>query len=289
MKFVLSPVEPINHGFTNPYCIDVAECRKSNVLVCGQTGSGKSLLAKGIVSVIQPEFAIHVFDSAGVWRNSPLENRIVLESGEVNFCYFTDSTVIDMSRLRIDDQKALLERYSEWIWDMRIRSPPDKPLLIVLEESQNYIANLRSKLAQNLFRLLMSGRNLGTQNPDGSTNGVRVLMISPRLNNISAECRFLANQQYIGLANETNVLSKVKSLFGKDVAHTVQGLKVGEFIYSKPPNPPIKIIVPEYRNTRQPVTTYTRKSSQTTKADTGGIIANLIRIIILLAIVWVFI
>jgi len=236
----------VKHEFKNQYCIDLIECKKSNTLIVGQTGSGKTLLSMGIVDLLlRSGWEVHVFDSVGVWRKSPLKHRMILKSNRVNLCDFTDSTVVDMSRLRIDDQKALLEKYSEWIWNIRVDDPYsiNRPLMIVLEESQNYIKDLRSLMAQNIFRLLMSGRNLG----------IRILMISPRLNNVSAECRFLANQKYIGLSYETNVLAKIKSLFGKDVMNTCKSLRVGEFVYSKPPLPPVKIYVPEYKTTNKPV------------------------------------
>jgi len=236
----------INHDFTNPYCIDLEECKKSNTLIVGQTGSGKTKLSMGIVDLLLKNgWEVHVFDSVGVWRKSPLTQIMILKSGKVNLCDFTNSTVVDMSRLRIDDQKELLEKYTEWIWNLRVDDPHSihRPLMIVLEESQNYIKNLRSIEAQNIFRLMMSGRNLG----------IRVLMISPRINNVSAECRFLANQKYIGLSYETNVLAKIKSLYGKDVMNTCKSLRVGEFIYSNPPLPPVKVRVPEFKTDNKPI------------------------------------
>ena len=37
-----------------------------------------------------------------------------------------------------------------------------------------------------------------------------------------------------------------KGTYAKEIKAQVQTLKVGEFIYSKPPNPPTKIKVPEF-------------------------------------------
>jgi len=110
-------------------------------------------------------------------------------------------------------------------------------------------------------------------------------MISPRLNNILAEARFLAGQKYIGLSIEVNVSNKIKSLYGKDVMQITKSLKTGEFVYVKDPNPPVMVRVPEFESTTQPMTIHTRRPF---KLNLGEIVGHLIRLVILWSIVSIF-
>jgi ABC-type dipeptide/oligopeptide/nickel transport system ATPase component len=145
----------------NKYNFSVSEQLRTNTLITGQTGSGKSKLSMGICDLLQSlNWEIVVFDVVGNWRESSIRNIIKLKENQVNVMKVYDSVVFDMSALTIDSQKKLVDQFAEWIWNERIANPPDRPMLIVLEEVQNYVKVLNSSVAQNLFRLAMTGRNL---------------------------------------------------------------------------------------------------------------------------------
>jgi hypothetical protein len=124
------------------------------------------------------------------------------------------------------------------------------PVVLIVEEIQNFIQNLKSKTAENILLLSMSGRN----------RGIRLAYSSPRLNNVNAEMRFLSGQRYLGSAWEVNVLAKIRGLYGKETAELVKLLKTGEFLYHKPPEKPYVLRVPlfpdTYRTVKQTRNTY---------------------------------
>jgi len=212
-------------------------------MITGLTGSGKTRLAWAVCDILQREgWEIIVFDPVGVWNRSPIPKLIRVESNTVNILKIYDSTVIDMSRLRISEQRELLDRFAEWLFKDRVENPSQRKTLIVIEEFSSIVKNIKSSVSENLYRLAFVGRNLN----------VRLMYVDPRLNSICAEFRFLAGQKYLGFANEENVTRKIKSLYGKDWAEIVKTLQVGEFVYVKASKSPELIRVPLYIPSTKP-------------------------------------
>ena len=171
------------------------------------------------------------------------------------------SVVLDISRLKIGEQLVFLDLLCEHLFKKRVDQAYPKQTMLIIEECSTFIKNLRSETAQNVYRLAFTGRNMS----------IRLTYIDPRLNSIPAEFRFLAGQNFIGYANEVNILNKVKRLYGKEWEKTVKTLNVGEFIRVQATKNPELIRVPLFTPNSKPVeitetlpqTTYTSQTQAT--------------------------
>lgn len=238
----------VDLDYPNPYNFSTSEASRGNVLVVGQTSSGKTKLACGIADILMKcGWDVVVFDPVGVFRKkSSIPYYQKLHEGKVNCLKLVSPGIVfDMSNLYIDSQKELVNNFCKWLWESRVNEDPDKlrPLMIILEEAQIYTRNIKSETAQELFRLAMAGRNIS----------VRLALLSPRLNNISTEFIFLATQRFIGLSNEENVSRKIRAMYGKTIAEQCKFLNIGEFIYGNRSDKPYWIKVPEFFSNRKPV------------------------------------
>jgi len=151
------------------------------------------------------------------------------------------SMIFDISNLYIDTQIDLVNRFCKWLWEARVNGVHRKTMLI-FEEAQLYTRYIKSRVAQELFRISMSGRNIG----------VRLCLISPRLNNVAAEFVFLSTQRYFGLTNEENVNRKIKAMYGSSVADACKTVRVGEFMYAGRGSRPERISVPLFESAVKP-------------------------------------
>lgn len=242
-----SSIIDVDIDFPNPYNFSTSEAAKGNILIVGQTSSGKTKLACAIVDLLQKcGWDIVIFDPTGVWRRVSSAHRYQkLLEGKTNCLKLISPSIIyDMSNLYIDTQKTLVNDFCKWLWETRVNEDPDKlrPLMIVLEEAQLFTRNVKSQIAQELFRMAMSGRNLK----------VRLMLISPRLNNVATEFVFLSTQKYIGLSNEQNVSRKIRSMYGREISESCKFLGIGEFIYAARSEKPYWIKIPEFMTSHRP-------------------------------------
>jgi len=237
------------------YNLDVEECKNTNIMVTGQTSSGKTRLLWGIANVLRYHgFLVYAIDPIGNYRYSPIPNYEKIHRDRVNIFKIWDiSTVYDVSELRISEQREFVNKFCLALWESRQDSDNNTPTMVILEEVQNYCKNLRSETAENILQLAMSGRN----------RSIRLAYACPRLNNINAEMRFLAGQRFHGSSWESNVLAKIKGLYGKEIMEMVKRLRTGEFLYHKPPEQPYVISVPCFPDTHRDMIKYTEKYTQT--------------------------
>lgn len=206
--------------------LSVKECKRSNVLVSGTNSQGKSLWSMYICDrLMRKGFQIMVFDNSGVWkRKSSIPFYIQVKDQWFSFKdEFLDMNIIfDISLLLPDYQKSFIELVLNEVWLDRAENPNPKWLLIVCEESQLYLRNIRSLISQQFFRVASAGRNLK----------IRVLAISPSIVSVDSEFRRLSQQRYqFKLPNELNTVKRFKSLYGKDWVKKALNLKVGQCLY----------------------------------------------------------
>ena len=230
----------------NRYHFDTEEAAKTNTMIVGLTSSGKTRLGWAICDLLQSEnWDIIIFDPVGVWAQSSMKQCIKLDSSRLNILPVEGSVVYDISGLKIDEQKQLIENFAEAYWEYKNANPATRHTLIVLEEASTFIKYINGSASQNLYRLAMAGRN-----PPHLT---RLMYISPRYTDINTQFRFLAGQKYIGFADEENIFKSIKGLHGKDWAFIMKSLKVGQFLYKHTSKPIELITVPEFKPRTQPV------------------------------------
>ncbi|MCK4222872.1 hypothetical protein KAX01_01120 [Candidatus Bathyarchaeota archaeon] len=210
---------------------DVKEAQKSNILVNGANHTGKSRLACGLCSVLQTiDWKIVVFDNVGIWRqisDAPIFYRIRnarnydLEQEDGFYPFPTESMIFDMSLIIPDLQRTFVNDVLERLWNAQVRNL-SLWTLIVLEEAQLYMRNIRGSVAQNLLRICSAGRN----------HRIRVLGISVDLALIDSAFIRLTSQRYYGRLNiEENSKRRFRSYHGSDWTRIATELDLGLFIY----------------------------------------------------------
>ena len=144
------------------------------------------------------------------------------QSKEWYYPFPTSSTIFDTSLLIPDLQKSFVNDVLERLWNAQVRNPSKQWTLIILEEAQLFMWNIRGSVAQNLLRICSVGRN----------QGIRTLAITVDLALIDASFIRLTSQRYYGRLNiEENSKRKFRNYHGLDWCRIAQELDLGYFIY----------------------------------------------------------
>jgi hypothetical protein len=211
---------------------DLREQETSNTLISGANKTGKSRLACGIASILQNfNWRIVVFDNSGIWKrisDVPTFHRIReprnddLTHQDRYYPFPRESLIFDMSLLIPDLQKSFVNDVLERLWNVQVRSSSKRWTLVVLEEAQLYMRNIRGSVAQNLLRICSAGRN----------NRLRVLAVSTDLALLDASFIRLTSQRYYSRLNiEENSKRKFRNYHGLDWTRIATELDLGYFVY----------------------------------------------------------
>lgn len=212
-----------NNKMQNMLWLDIAECKRSNILISGTNSQGKSLCAMAICDKLMKHgFQIYAIDSTGIWkRKSSIPNYYQVSETTLRYVLPNSSMIYDVSRLTASYQREFLENILGEIWLRRLDNY-NKWLMIAIEEAHLLMRNIRGRASENLLRIASVGRNIN----------VRVLGISPSFVGLDAEFRRLAQQRYhFKLPNESNTKRRFCSIYNKDWHRVAKELDVGFCIY----------------------------------------------------------
>lgn len=224
-KHVMNQISESNIPF------DIKEQETSNTLISGANKSGKSRLACGIASILQTlNWRIVAFDPVGNYRkisDIPIfytvrkQRNYDPENKEWYYPLPTNSMIFDTSLMIPDLQKSFVNDVLERLWNAQLGNP-SKHTLILLEESQLFMRNIRGSVAQNLLRICSAGRNLR----------IRVLAVTVDLALIDASfIRLTAQRYYARLNIEENSKRKFRNYHGLDWTRIATELDLGFFIH----------------------------------------------------------
>jgi len=222
---------------------NVEEAQRSNVLISGTNGIGKSLWAMSLASKLQRlGWKVIAVDNVGIWKDkSDIKTIQFVVDNKIKTP--TESIIYDISFLKIQQQRKFVEALAHYLWQSRVNVEPNQWVMLILEEAQLYMRNVRGKESQELLRIMTAGRN----------RKIRCTAIVPDLAILDSVFIRLTLQRYhFKLAIEENGKRKFRNYYGKDFCRiATEGLDVGDCLYVL--NERIQIIhVPEFRATIRP-------------------------------------
>ncbi len=210
--------------YVHPHlCFDLAEMRRGNVLISGMNQTGKTRLACLLADTLQRSgFNVIVFDNSGKWRDlSDIENYTRIADVKDQF-RLRQNHLIDMSMLRVKDQRTLVNDSLEFLWLSHLNAPKKSWTIVILEEFELYGKNLRGQLAENIFRIMAVGANVG----------IRMIAITPCMSIIDTMFIRLCPQRFhFKLGYEENSTRKFSRTYGSDNARIAKSLDVGYCLY----------------------------------------------------------
>lgn len=226
------------------------EAQKTNILVSGANSSGKTYLSCFFASqFLKQGCTVICLDISGVWKHIsdiPLYVQVEKVDNQIKIPSISpeQSVIYDLSTLRLSESKQVIDSLSLKIWDDRIKKPNPKQTFVFCEESEGMLKTIRSKDAENLFRLIHVGRNIN----------VRCTLITTDLALIDASVIRLCSLRFLGrLCIEENSRRKVRSMLGKEWAKLAyEALETGMFIFYDQSNrkQPLQIkVFEEYKPT----------------------------------------
>ncbi len=210
--------------YVHPHlCFDLAEMCRGNVLISGMNQTGKTRLACLLANTLQRNgFNVIVFDNSGKWRDlSDIENYTRIADMKDQF-RLRQNHLIDMSMLRVKDQRTLVNDSLEFLWLSHLNAPKKSWTIVILEEAELYCKNLRGQLAENIFRIMAVGAN----------QGIRVIAITPCMSIIDPFFIRLCGQRYhFRLGYEENSTRKFRRTYGGDYTRIAKQLDTGYCLY----------------------------------------------------------
>jgi len=206
------------------YPVDLAECKRSNILISGTNQQGKSLLAMAISDILMNEgWRMLAFDSVGHWsKKSSVPNYLIATQKNMEWTLTDDSLIYDISRLLPFFQREYLEVVLSELWNYAIEQQPEYWTLIVLEEAHLYCRYIRGLVSQNLMRMASVGSNWK----------IRILAISPSLTGLDSEfIRLCQQRHHFRLGNELNSKRRMRAFYGLDYTRIALSLPIGTCLY----------------------------------------------------------
>ena len=206
----------------------LSELKRSNLLITGLNQTGKSNLSFVLSDMLtnkqglSDNWQIIVFDVVGIWkRKSSIPYFFKLDQ-LIKVKPIEESIIFDLSSLLIEEQKKFIETFLSDLWKSRVNQLNPKKTLLVFEESQLILRNIRSLASQNILRFFSVGANIN----------IRCLCICPSLTGLDPEIIRLCEQRYhFRLGNESNIKKKFKQYYGGDWLKVALELDVGYFLY----------------------------------------------------------
>jgi len=206
--------------------LDIELCRKSNIAVYGLSGCGKSRLACSIASILRNHnyFVAYIDVVGNIKHVSDLPYYLKVDPKKWCLILRTEGILIDISELLLEEQLAYIDQFFRIYWTFRKANVEWKrQAIIILEESELYCQYLRSKTAQQIFRIVMSGRNEPIR--------TRVMAISPRIANVDTSISEMCEQIYLGSTIGERNAVKIRALLGKEYIDIARELETGQFIW----------------------------------------------------------
>jgi len=148
--------------------IDVEECLKSGIYICGTTGSGKSDIAMYVAETLrkQENALIIVFDPSQDWQERSSIPRYTQPTA-VEYCWNgevpQESIIYDTSQLTIIEQQSFIEDFVKKL--MKQQTTTRKALrrqhFLIFEEAHIFFPEgcMRAKRYQNTVFMMTNGRN----------------------------------------------------------------------------------------------------------------------------------
>ena len=192
--------------------------------IVGAPGSGKSVLAKYLVSQMETNWRIRCFDSSGEWDSCSLKWRFEASNKDLALpCFPNINLVYDLGDLYVDQMivqiQDLIRREWELNYQLYKQGKERKQHVYVFEEAQDYFepSILRSKKGREFKRLVCKGRN----------NLMRFVALTQKPQLVDCTLWELCGQILFGKFQRTDYIQNVLG----DRAEETRDLSVGEWLY----------------------------------------------------------
>jgi len=215
--------EKDQYSETKEFEIDIAEALNSGIFISGTSASGKSNLGFIVSDMLMRKgVTVYAIDPSQAWQRSSIPNRIMIPKPMKVEWRDPCSTVFDISRLNVLQQKIFVEGFCRTIFNARANSEYRPKTFIFFEEAHLYFPEgcMRAKSYQEALRIVTVGRNFN----------VRFGLITQWCALIDKVVLRFPRQKWFGYTDEKNDVQYLQNFVG-DKANELETLEVGEFLY----------------------------------------------------------